>query len=113
MPLYCADPLQKHKRKIYKDLRPLSTNLFTKCGKFRQIKEETILCGNCRKLVSQNPELLDDAAQDETQPCEETQSEDTTDTHSTDSIESLSNIPEILEDLKVTPIKKRKLTFKY
>ena len=56
MRTYCEDPLKIHKKKITKDLRCISDDLFNLCKKL--LPSGIVLCGNCRKKLQQNPGLI-------------------------------------------------------
>lgn len=105
---FCVDPLKNHKKKISKDIRKISNELFVASKNL--LKEDTLLCRNCRSLITKDPNIL----RREMQATESEASASSHDEKSTssneDSDQDKINIDSILKDLGVSPIKKRKYT---
>lgn len=106
----CLDPLNIHKTKITKTVRRISNEFFIACKK--TLPEDTMLCDNCRKKISKNPDILNKVESGE---CSSMQAQSFEDSSSSSIAEQSSfssdenaDINIILKELDVTPIKKRK-----
>lgn len=109
MPKCCNDPLRKHKKKIYTNLRKISNHLYEMCN--NKLDKETYLCSNCRKMILRDPSCLDEIYEDLHRSFESIP-EDVTSTasnsNSSSEYDDPLNMPMILKELNVTPLKTRK-----
>lgn len=99
---YCDDPLQKHKKKISKGLKPISDKLFKLCN--GKLKKNCILCDGCRKTISLAPTKLDDMSESS-----DTEIELSSVSSSPTKASGSGAISSVFRSLDLTPPSKRKL----
>lgn len=99
----CANPLKIHETvRNAKDLRKITEDFYKICkGK---IPRNTLLCSKCRKLIRENPNLLE--------KIETSSDSDSSSSHSISiqqsDPEEMADVQSVLKEIGVTPVKKRK-----
>lgn len=53
---YCQDPINKHKKRITKDLRKVTDSLVQKFD--GKLIKGSLLCGNCWKMILKTPSVI-------------------------------------------------------
>lgn len=54
---FCCDPLKKHMKRIFKHLRPIVNEDMIRRS-YGLLKVDSLLCVNCIKLITKEPEIL-------------------------------------------------------